>query len=426
MKYKLCLHLVDEKQQLELAQLLQGLLPPPRQEYVDSQDVNVQDGWQCRVSVYSLLPGGYWVEYMVGELYVNDHTYNLNEIVLRFDENSATAAQQLLHKLLQSELALVLDVADLHLRVQRLLGRACMSEMPLYDEDNVSTVFYCHLPWHIMEVSKAWGDFLTRPLNRNLLRHLRVKLRRMRSSWSFCKCLLSEDFFEQWQGLFKSWTTLLGYTREYDVALSTCRKIRQNRLNGTEINLEVVSRLELLLEEMRHKLATRLPTVRQLNQITAKLAELMFKVYLLPGRSEYKKQRLRAFFRERLVKWCGKLSNSKTYPDVKNMEQLHKKRIRIKRLRYALQGMPELEVPSRLMRTMKSIQDVLGLIHDEYVNTILIENILREHQEDEVLKYQCAMFCGWERAKAEEALGGLPSLWDSFRSQLLDWQREAL
>ena len=426
MEYRICLHLVEEERQLELAQLVQKLLPPPCQEYVDAQDINFQDGWQCRVRAYAPVPGNYRVEYMVGELQVNDHTYGLNEIIFRFDAEGAGGVRQLLQQFLQSNLPLVLDVTNLRLRAHQLLGRAQMSEMPLYDEEEVSTVFYCHLPWHMLEVSKAWGDFLTKPNNRNLLRHLRVKLRRLRSSWSFCKCLLPKEFFDQWQGILKSWTTLLGYTREYDVALSTCRKIRQNRLSGEEANLNTVSQLELVLEELRQQQASKLPTLEQLNQITGQLAELMLAVYLLPLQGGYKKEHLRAFFRERLSKWCAKLTSSLCYPEIKNMERLHKKRIRIKRLRYALQGMPELEVPSSLMRIMKSLQDMLGLIHDDYVNALLIEHILSQHQEDETLKYQCAMFCGWERAKAEEALTTLPSLWENFRRQLADWQKETL
>ena len=426
MEYKICLHLAEEEASLKLAQLVQQLLGQPDREYVDAQDLNVQDGWQCRIRQYLLQPEQLRLEYVVGELQVNDHLYSLNELRLRFTQEGAQQAQQLVERFLYSRLPLVLDATDFGLRVQQLLGRATMSAMPLYNEEQVQTVFYCHLPWHILEVSKAWGDFLLRPSNRNLLRHLRVKLRRLRSSWSFCKCLLPQEVFDQWQGLFKSWTTLLGYTREYDVALSTCRKIKQNRLGVEEANVAVKSRLEQVLEQLRQEQAVKLPTASELNHLTGQLAELMFTVYLLPVPGSYRKQSLQLFFRARLGKWCHKLVDHKSYPDVTNMEALHKKRIRIKRLRYALQGMPELTVPPSLMRTMKSLQDLLGLVHDDYVNAMLIENILDQHREDEELKYQCAMFCGWERAKSEAALATLPQLWDSFGEQLASWQKNYL
>ena len=72
------------------------------------------------------------------------------------------------------------------------------------------------------------------------------------------------------------------------------------------------------------------------------------------------------------------------------------------------------------------LQDMLGFLHDDYVNDMLVGEIMKQYPDDAVLQYEGAMFCGWERAKAEAALASLPSLWDNFTAQLGEWQDEHL
>ena len=114
------------------------------------------------------------------------------------------------------------------------------------------------------------------------------------------------------------------------------------------------------------------------------------------------------------------------YPDLHNMEQLHRIRIKLKRFRYALQSVPELAPEARLLRSLKYLQDMLGLLHDDYINTLMVERLVAANPKIKELRYEAALFSGWEQAKADAALEALPQQWEAFSSQLTEWKNKNL
>ena len=88
---------------------------------------------------------------------------------------------------------------------------------------------------------------------------------------------------------------------------------------------------------------------------------------------------------------------------MRDMEQLHKLRIKLKRFRYALQSVPEMAASPQLLRSLKYLQDMLGLLHDDYVNEQYLAQLVAAHDELPELRYEVAMLRGWERAKADAA-----------------------
>ena len=114
------------------------------------------------------------------------------------------------------------------------------------------------------------------------------------------------------------------------------------------------------------------------------------------------------------------------YPDLHNMEQLHRIRIKLKRFRYALQSVPELAPEARLLRSLKYLQDMLGLLHDDYINSLMVEKLVAAHPKIKELRYEAALFSGWEQAKADAALEALPQQWEAFSSQLTEWKNKNL
>ena len=142
------------------------------------------------------------------------------------------------------------------------------------------------------------------------------------------------------------------------------------------------------------------------------LAEMLLVMQNTVLPKELADMRLKAFIRLRLGLWSDKLmSLQEKYSEFSDMEQLHKLRLKVKRFRYALQGVPEIYLPNSLLRSLKILQDMLGLLHDDYINDMLIGEIMQQYPEDAILQYEGAIFCGWERAKAEATLASLPELW---------------
>ena len=427
MKYKICLHGLALKNKGQLVTVVQKLLLPAniktkiKEKYLTNNDLLKYK----RTRFSPVNDVGYNVTCISGVMMICDSLQPLNEVIIQYEEEAVEEVRKLLQKLLGSKIKFVLDEPDLVLRAKQLRGRSNMLDMAHYDESTIATALYCHLPWHIYATSKAWGDLLTSTNERNLVRQLRVKLRRLRSSLTFFKELLPMTTFEQYKMLIKGWANSLGDAREYDVALLTCMKIRHGQRE--EENVEEVSRLEKILQDLRAKASKKVLNVSKLNTLTLQLAEMLLTLHTAKLPENLADVRLKAFIRLRLGDWCDKLMTLKDkYPDFSDMEQLHKVRIKVKRFRYSLQGVPEIASSVSLRRCMKSLQDMLGFLHDDYVNDMLISEILKQYPEDAALQYEGAMFCGWERAKAEAALASLPELWDSFTAQLGEWQEEHL
>ncbi len=430
MKYKICLHGLEIKNKNQLPALLQKNLPlvtsksKIKEKYLDGDDL-------LKYKLTKLTPlhtENYKVFCYSGVMVISDTLLPLNDIVFEYKEEALPEVQKLVQKLLGSKLKFVLAEPDLLVRARQLRGRANMEDMAHYDGDEVRTTLLCHLPWHVYATSKAWGDLLLRTDEKTLVRQLRVKLRRLRSTLSFYKVLLPEASYEQHKDLFKRWANLLGDTREYDVALLTCMKIRHSqRLQVADVEEEKISALEQILQECRAKASKKMFGNVKINAVTKQLADFLFLLNTVQLPEDFAELRLKPFLRQRLTEWCDKLVLlPEKYPDLQDMEQLHKIRIKLKRFRYALQGTPEIASSTALLRSMKSLQDMLGFLHDDYVNDKMIEEILRRNADNEELRYECAMFCGWERAKAEETLLLLHDLWDNFAILLEDWREENL
>ena len=427
MKHKICLHGLCLKNKGQLLTTVQRLLPPStvknkiKEKYLANDDL-------LKYKCTKFLPVnevGYKVTCITGVMVISDSLQPLNEVIIQYETEAIDEVRKLLQKLLNSKIKFVLEEPELVLRAKQGRGRSSMQNMTLYDEDNVATALYCHLPWHIYAANKAWGELLTCTNERNLVRQLRVKLRRLRSCLTLFKDLLPMTTFEQFKMQVKRWANLLGDAREYDVALLTCMKIRHGQRNKEVV--EEVSRLEEILQEYRAKASKRVLSGNKLNGITLQMAEMLLLMQSTIIPENYANLRLKAFLRLRLGLWCDKLmSLQEKYPDFSDMEQLHKVRIKVKRFRYGLQGVPEIYLPNSLLRSLKSLQDMLGFLHDNYINDMLIGEIMRQYPEDAALQYEGAMFCGWERAKAEAALASLPELWDDFLKQLGEWQDEHL
>ena len=426
MKQQICLHGLDVKNKNQLLALLMKNLPPAavksrlKEKYLNDNDILKYT--ESKITLHHKTD--YKVRCLSGAMVVSDKLADINDVVISYDSGSLEAVRRLLQKLLASKIKFVVEEPDLELRVMQLRGYYRLTDSPLYNSDDIMTALACHLPWQVYGVSKSWAELLARPDDKPGVRQLRVKLRRLRSSLTFFKPLLPARHADQWRQIFKGWTDVLSDAREYDVALLTCAKIRRSQPQGGEV---APLTLEGLLTEERQLASKKMRRFNSLNRLTAILTDFILFLQNTPVTEECCGMRLKGFIRQRLEGWCDKLAAlPEKYPDMHNMEQLHRIRIKVKRFRYALQGVPEVATPPALLRSLKSLQDMLGLLHDDYINDQLVEGILQRNADNVALRYEGAMFCGWERAKAEAALAVLPDLWAGFMTQLDEWRRECL
>lgn len=424
MKQRLCLHGLEVKHQAQLLNLIKRLLPGASVKYKTKEKYfKDNDMYKCRVVRFTPELTGLRVQYTWGILLVSDKLLPVCDLTFEFDTKlpeTVAAVRKLLERCLSSRIKFVLEEPSLSLRIDQLRGCFDQKDVAAYDEESAASLLYCHLPWQLYYVNKLWSEVLQRGAERPLMRQLRVKLRRLRSTLTFCKPLLPEEETTRWQALLKTRTNLLGDVRECDVLLMTCAKLKDAQ------GEQAAERLTEILQKQRTSAATKALKGQKLNKLTLELATLLLWLYSVKL-TDSSEQSLSDFLEQRFGSWCRKISAlPEKYPDVHNMEQMHRIRIKLKRFRYALQSIPEVGAAPKLLRSLKYLQDMLGLLHDNYINNKLIEALVAKYPKIKELRYESAMFTGWEQAKADAALELLPQQWESFISLLDDWKEENL
>lgn len=450
MKAKLCLHGVDIKHQAQLVGLVKRELAEYKLSYKVSYKVKEKyfddnDMYKCRLTrfVPKQPHADLCVICMWGVLLVSDKPVNVADIVLEYEAGSSMTAGRVLtfiNRLLEGKQCFVLEEPDLSRRIDLLRGRYFLDKLPDYDEKTAMTALRCHIPWHLYVINKLWEQLLLAGGGqRQLWRQLRVKLRRLRSVLALVKPLFPKA--ADWQRTLKAQATALSGVREYDVLLQTCARLRsaQDReakaawvlqqqdaepvAQSTMLPVAAVPNLQRLLEGLRQQAQVRALQQLKLNQLTYELTQLYMAVYSWAGAPCCLS--LREFFVQRLGKWARKLQElPQLQPDVQDMEQLHRMRIRLKRFRYALQSVPELGAASQLLRSLKYLQDLLGVVHDDYVNVQYLVQLVAAYPELPELRYEVALLRGYEQAKADAALEQLAGQWQEFERLLGEWLEE--
>ena len=348
----------------------------------------------------------------------------LREMIVVYTSRELPKLQTVVEKLC-CRMSLIIAEPNLKQRLAQELGTYDFRKLPAYKNGSLRAMAVCHLPWQIYVVSKAWQQFLQQPEEKVFIRQLRVKLRRLRSTLSFFKPVLQRSSAVAWQNTLRQQGELLSRLRELDVALMTCEKIRsQAAASGGK--LTAPTQVEELLQKLRREEAAVCLQKADLSSVTKTLAQFNIWLHERPLAPNLADKKLRKFISRRLNEWSEKLETlDKKYPDFHNMMELHQIRIKVKRFRYALQTLPEVPRDSNLLRRLKRLQDMLGFLHDDFINARLVQCFL-EDAANVQLRYEAGLFAGWERAKAEAAVEMLPQLWEDFCGALNAWRKENL
>ncbi|MEG2343886.1 MAG: CHAD domain-containing protein [Acidaminococcaceae bacterium] len=329
---------------------------------------------------------------------------------------------------LRRVLALLLPLApfilvepDIYERFKQNQGVFAAQCLPAYGAGNIHAGLLCHLPWQIYLVNQGWADFLHKPLERLTIRQLRVKIRRLRSCLTFFKPALRRSEVAAWQNVLRRQGEELSLLRELDVALMAIERLKTVAEKNAQ---SYPDRLEELLRTARLQEALRLRKVTALSTLTASYAELVVWLSCQPLAPAFGGVMLQPYLHTRIGQWCQNIMNlTDKYPDFTNMPEMHKMRIKVKRFRYVLMSLPEFNQATggNMLRRLKRLQDMLGFLHDEYINEQLVAKLTQEQKGS--LQYEVALFNGWERAKVAAAIEALPDLWQDFCTELKSWEK---
>ena len=362
----------------------------------------------------SKLSGGplfpFKVRTLEGILLADARLSELMDVEFSYSPGSEALVLDAVHKLLSGGDGFVLAEPDLKLRLTALTGKAYPH---LSGDKDWLKVMRCELYWQALVISWFWHLLYNEPSNKLLARQLRVKIRRLRSCLVFFKEGLPEAEVLRWQTLLREDAEALSNMRELDVAVLACRRGRNTAegLPGSS------SPLQDVFLQLRQKEQDRFFAGSCLNTHTETLAEFMLWLNGLPklfvrGAG---KEIGRRYVTRRLGEWSDKLiSLNRKYPDFSNMEDLHRIRIKVKRFRYVTQTIGLAQLPPDFLRQLKQLQDVLGLLHDDYVNAVWAKGIALQHPGEEALQQDIQEFLKWQSARSESALAMVPEMWESF------------
>lgn len=356
------------------------------------------------------------IRFEEGAVITSDCIMKQNDVYFVYTEKSKEQ-MKLLFKVLLEEIPLVLVEPDVYERLKQTKGSF---NPALTDKEGNFQLGLCrHLFWQIFLVNQGWADFLHKPLERITLRQLRVKVRRLRSCLTFFKPALRLDEALLWQNNLRKQGEQLAYLRELDVALMAIEKIKTPLTGQSEMYPE---KLAELLWQARNNEAQRIKQELSLRNITFELASFIIWLQGQPLAPAYASKDLASFLWSRIKDWSNNIASlTKRYPDFSNMLEMHKIRIKVKRFRYVMMTLPEINKNTgNMLRKLKKLQDVLGFLHDEFINNQMVSKIA--DTETENLQCEVALFKGWESAKVEAAATVLPDLWEDFCEELEIWQ----
>ncbi len=422
---RLCLHGLDVKREAQLLNLIKRLVPGSSSKYkLKEKYFNDNDLYKYHFGRFTPKSGpAIEVQSLWGVLQVSDSESTLADIRIDFDPKDAPSVayvEKIVRRILNSKMKFVLEEPNISDRIDQMRGCYLLENTMTYDSDSALTAVNVHLPWQLYAISRQWAAIIMRGTERSLLRQLRVKLRRFRSSLSLVKPLLPSDKAQHWHEHLRMRTNMLSAVREYDVLLMSCAKMELQSEEAVG-----VPHLAMLLTKLRKKAAVQLKKQLKLNAFTLEIALLQLQLYSSAINPE--EYRLRPFLRNRLDKWSSKLEAfpdkyDNTDPD--DGEALHRMRIKIKRFRYALQNTPEMEAGSRFLRNLKYLQDLLGLVHDDFVNEQMLKKILVENPKPKALAVEIARLGEWQQARTQAALEQLPKHWEDFSQLLEEWREK--
>lgn len=417
MAWKLCLHGVrvahPETFTEDVAKLLKRTVKQGKlreKEYGENRSARYR---RNRLQGGPLAP--FTVRVMEGIVLVNSHLFDLFDVEFRYRAGSEEQVLEAVQALLSGGDEFVMAEPDLKLRLAAMAGR------PYPQVDGAVgwlKAMRQYLYWQVFIISWFWHLLYKEPANKLLVRQLRVKIRRLRSCLVFFREGLPGDMAAQWQQFFREEAEVLSNMRELDVAAQAC--VRQLGTAAEEGATSPSLLLDVFLS-LRQDEQDKYFLHTFLHQHTEKLAEFMLWLNRLQGAAfkEAGKEPVRRYVARRTEAWCKQmLALNKKYPDFSDMDDLHKVRIKVKRFRYVTQTIGLVRLPVDLLRQMKQLQDVLGLLHDDYVNAYWARGIALQHPEEEALQKQIQSFLSWQSARSESSLAVISEMWEHFLQML--------
>jgi|GEM_PF-1025306 len=333
-----------------------------------------------------------------GEIWIDDLKKPVVQLQLKLKKGNSIDLLKLAAVIIQKH-GLTIDQKSKYEQGLELLGidleeRHPKAQLKIKPKDSISDVAEKSMEFCINEISNAYTYLSMHLEDPESTHQIRVKIRKIRAILAFFKPLFENEKYCEQQEKLRKIGLEFSALRQLDVILEEIEEIE----NTSIISLDELAFLKNKLIDKREEALKLLSVYLQHNYLT--LTVLNFWIWLLDepwSDSAWLDLSIEKYIDEELKRWLKKINKGIKKMDMNNKENIHKVRIRGKKLRYIMELLsPILDKKSReLIAEFENLQDDLGYFHDVYMNKELLEQLLAESAEKQ-LPYEAGVMIGWQ------------------------------
>jgi CHAD domain-containing protein len=223
---------------------------------------------------------------------------------------------------------------------------------------------------------------------------IRVRIRKLRAVLAFFEPLFEPEKYQQLQERLREAGLAFAELRQVDVLLEEIAKMEKDSL----LPGNALDRLTETLRADRQTAMTALAAYLQQGDITLLVLEVWIWLLDAPwAPSEALAEPVGLYTEKALTEWRKRINRRIKKIDLADPVNIHKVRIRSKKLRYITEQLaPLLDRKSRsALKKYEQLQDDLGYFHDVYGNREWLAQLLAQ-SEDKQLHYEAGLVVGWQ------------------------------
>jgi len=287
------------------------------------------------------------------------------------------------------------------------------------DKNKLATEGLCSILIQLIaQFLVAQQVFLAQPTQPEHVHELRISLRRLRSILELYGPLVDSEQYKYHQAELRKLGQLLGGLREIDMAYATWQRCSDGQFipSGNKISLGIVLAKQRLLEA--EKVCSALhaghatPIVLQLWAMLSEIKEQQL--------TEHQRT-LGEYSMSRLASWLKTVAKQGKTIDWTVIENVHKLRLQIKKIRYAAEVLePVLYEVSQLISRLDILQNNLGLLSDADSTNRLLKKMLTA-KATKALHLEVGMVMGWQGREVLSMQGKMDKQWKKFYRAAERW-----
>ena len=243
------------------------------------------------------------------------------------------------------------------------------------------------------EMINAFDYFFENPADPEGVHQIRVRIRKYRAVLAFFMPIFTEEEYQTKQDALRNLGQLFSEVRQLDVLLEEIIVMENDSVlpicDFEEIKKHLNSKRETAFDDLMDTLQT--------DQFALGLLDIMVWKHNEPwiDNSPDLEMSIKTYTEREIDKWLKKIKKSMKNLDVKQQQEVHKVRIKSKKLRYVIEQLAAIldKKTRNSVDQFEKIQDDLGYFHDVFANKELLSQLISD-SDSEQLYYQSGIIIG--------------------------------